>query len=730
MSTQTSWHFLLGNPKMVAESAVQPTISMAGQAVVTMFRDSTAILSNLYYRAGTIDDKGVISLGSKKNVANNNVGDADKGETPSIAINSQGTVVEIHEANGTSIELWTHVGTVPSNDANTIVWGNHQDTNHQGRNPCIALCNFQSRQVAVAAYISGTKDTVIYFLVGIVDSAAKTISWQKSQTQLTGRNPSIAVNDIGKVVLVYEDETDHGTIKLVNGNLNIYYDSHNVLQTEIVWYNQGTIVTNDSDGDGAVSLANNQAVVVVYQGKVITDDILKVEYKYAFPIKARYGTLGLDGSFEWESDELHGSGIGKKPGIATNGSVVASIQETPDVIEAGINFNDSDVYMASSPIKNIYVNRESWMNGYRTKSLNQLCIPAAHDAGMSTVGYCTDIAELHSETGTKTQSKNFKEMLDCGIRYFDVRPVWLQDGLNPHASPVAYTGHFSDKMGGIGCLGITMQEIINQVNNFIEEFNKEVIILKFSHYFLQTKFNDVVGSTTIDTGAATASIFNPLKKSLIDLLLNSFNNALYQRPNGETRRLVEIPIQNMTNSRCTIIAVFDQVDMDALYPIHGVSSSVQAQNQEIRNKIHTYGDYYVKDQQPPSKNNFDMVVYDRYTNTDLIGVMVSDSAPSDAEHPGQIYQFNNQSFHTGSDLYLLSWTLTQQASREVITGSPSIETLASIANASLGSFLQGMLQKNQIVSTGTVPMIPNLVYTDFCAEFVTDACNFVNASIQ
>lgn len=117
---------MLSNLTDLADSAVQPSIAMSGSNVVVIYRQSGSTGTALSYQAGSIGNTGILSLGSKTGVPQKgNTGNTDNGETPTIAINSQGVVVEIHESNGSSSELWTHVG---QHNGTAITWGDSQDS--------------------------------------------------------------------------------------------------------------------------------------------------------------------------------------------------------------------------------------------------------------------------------------------------------------------------------------------------------------------------------------------------------------------------------------------------------------------------------------------------------------------------------------------------------------------------------------------------------------------------
>jgi hypothetical protein len=118
---------------------------------------------------------------------------------------------------------------------------------------------------------------------------------------------------------------------------------------------------------------------------------------------------------------------------------------------------------------------KNWMHDARhilkNKKLSSICIPGSHNSGMNKA----ILTKSGLECNTKTQSFNIKKQLDYGIRYFDIRP-YKQDG-------EFYAGHYTynNHIGWVGASGLTITEIVNQINDFLSEGWKEVIILNISH---------------------------------------------------------------------------------------------------------------------------------------------------------------------------------------------------------------------------------------------------------
>ncbi len=126
-------------------------------------------------------------------------------------------------------------------------------------------------------------------------------------------------------------------------------------------------------------------------------------------------------------------------------------------------------------------------------TLSRIAMPGAHDAGMGKIHSCSTYANTKT---TQTQKTSFAEMLQAGIRYFDVRPV-----IGGPGSSGMRLGHFQwigkDIDLGIvkltlrneGCLGYSMDEVLEDVRAFLaSNNNREVVILKMSHFMNLDKF--------------------------------------------------------------------------------------------------------------------------------------------------------------------------------------------------------------------------------------------------
>ena len=81
-----------------------------------------------------------------------------------------------------------------------------------------------------------------------------------------------------------------------------------------------------------------------------------------------------------------------------------------------------------------------WMESYGTRKLNQLIMPGAHDAGTAK-GHINTTA-FGTNSNSATQDKTFWQMLECGVRFFDVRLKTVGKKDAKKVVPNNYYGHY------------------------------------------------------------------------------------------------------------------------------------------------------------------------------------------------------------------------------------------------------------------------------------------------
>lgn len=267
------------------------------------------------------------------------------------------------------------------------------------------------------------------------------------------------------------------------------------------------------------------------------------------------------------------------------------------------------------------------------KTLRHLCMPGSHDAGMSTRASGTAFG---FDCNTLTQSTNILGQLQCGMRYFDIRPVI--GGGNQ-----LLTGHYGHILGDStwqGANGESIQSIIDGVNTYTAS-NKELIILNLSH-----SLNTEVGNNSYR--AFNQDEWNRLLAQLTDV--NHGIKNLFVASNPTTVDLTTLTLNTFIGNHAAVIVVIqDTIDLDN-YAQKG----------------------FYKDANFP--------VYNVYSETNDLNTMTSD----------QLLKMGTQRTTPDSQLFLLSWTLTQnttQASTCEFGTASSIRDLANIANPSLYDML-------------------------------------------
>jgi hypothetical protein len=111
-------------------------------------------------------------------------------------------------------------------------------------------------------------------------------------------------------------------------------------------------------------------------------------------------------------------------------------------------------------------------------TLKDIVLPGSHDAGMSVLTSTGGInASSINECNVLTQTQDIAAQLKAGLRMFDVRIGVYKDEL--------YTKHASsdcmeEAMGG--GYGERFKEVLKGLRSFLQENNKEFVLLTFSHF--------------------------------------------------------------------------------------------------------------------------------------------------------------------------------------------------------------------------------------------------------
>ena len=201
------------------------------------------------------------------------------------------------------------------------------------------------------------------------------------------------------------------------------------------------------------------------------------------------------------------------------------------------------------------INSQRWMSALNDSlRLKDICMPGSHDAGM----YSTSFFQLGQGLAL-TQSKNIREQLDFGIRYFDLRPEYDssktgENRFNVYHGPAA---------------GPLIKDILNDIKSFFEHPNgkNETVIIGLTH------FKD----------------FNvPVKIDLLNFIIEKLEEYIQILPNGKNLGNLKL-----SDVRGKIIFLLDVGDEEF--------TSLTATNYSI-------SDFF-------TRQTFGSCVFDEYANT-------------------------------------------------------------------------------------------------------------------
>jgi hypothetical protein len=324
-----------------------------------------------------------------------------------------------------------------------------------------------------------------------------------------------------------------------------------------------------------------------------------------------------------------------------------------------------------SPFKfsSFYLDVAYWMTDLyddylKDRKLSQISLPGSHDSGMFKHQHCT----MGSYCNTVAQEKSIYGQLQAGVRYFDLRPVWMQvqsEWFTGHWDYVSFEGWL------IGCAGVNLETALMDVVSFLndggERVKNELIILSFSHCYYNALSN---GDYKCDD-----KYFEKLKQ----FIQYEIGDHLIK---GES----DTDFVNMT-----LEDIFALNGKQVLVVMHGASA-------DPKNGI--FGTH-----------NLD--IYNDYTNTENLTKMEND----------QIKKLLDPSHHD-DELFLLSWTLTLSTHdvENCHTEGISIIDLAELARPKLIPNLDELMRIDQITQT----LFPNILYVDAVEPFVGRAGMYVN----
>jgi hypothetical protein len=492
----------------------------------------------------------------------------DGGRSPACALNGRGAAVEVHRSQNDS-ELWCRVGSVSGSAA---AWKDAHKYD-AGSSPAVAL---NDAGVVVEVHKSENEDTLWYHVGSLSGDA---VSFGGSRKYDSGRSPSVAVNGAGVVVEVHQSENE-----------------------DTLWYRVGTLA-----GDGKIDFGPSRRYDDGVQPAVaLTDQGVVVEVHRSQnedTLWSRSGVVEGD-SISWSDSARFDDG--ESPAVACNGRW--AVQTHRSGTEATL--------WASAAL---LMDRSRWMSdnlgALSSRTLRQVAVPGSHDAGM----YRGDFVSGYGQT----QDTGLYGQLSQGSRYFDLRPEWKDgEAVMHHGTSVDIPG-VTEVLGWVGVstdvdiVGPPVSELLADVQHFMKEGHRELVILKFSHF---SDFND----------ARYASLAAQVAAALGPWLFTG---------DAQGRRLAEIPLGELLGGGGKVAVAMDTTYF-ADHPTNGILVYRNEDNCEAaRGQLR---------------------VCDHYSGTSTYDDMKRDQLQLFAGYDGKCHPKESCGAIASEDcdLFLLSWTLT------------------------------------------------------------------------
>jgi hypothetical protein len=570
------------------DEGVQTSVALHVSGLVLEFhKTQSAVESGIWYHVGTLLGMSVTWGGSQYSGVS--------GYWPSVAISKEGYVILVFSDQPTKngSNLIYRVGKInPSGDHNqTITWLTESMHWDKGFHSSIAI---NASGVIVGVHETGHASDGMYYRVGHLRNPAGgdyTIQWDSPSWGVyydDGINPHIAINNFNQVVAVHQ----------VPGEHLLHYWRGTVTGGTIHFAQSRRY--DESAERPAVALLDNGLVLAVHSlGGLVS----------------RRGWLSLSNSWEIEwspaKKEDHNDRI-EYPALAANGTYAIQTHLRND----GTIYKD--LYFSTSAIRD----RANWMRDNLSwlgdKTLQDIVIPATHDAGM----YRADDFGILA----LTQDQSVYDQLRGGVRYFDLRVL---------AGNPQYIYH-----GSSWTKGPPLHEVLHDVKRFMQEGHQEAVMLLFSH------FKDFADCTT--------DRLSPEYSTLVSSLFNTLGPWLYYNTTGDVRP-AHVPLSEMLSGGGKVIAL-----------VQGNWASVLCQPEPY---IFVYKDWSGEALHLGLFNVFDM-----YSDMRDYDSMRGDQFQKYAVYNGRMKWAPS----IECDLFVFSWTLTPIAVEDV--QSTSEEANRNLAN--------------------------------------------------
>ncbi len=472
--------------------------------------------ARLIYRIG-VRDEATVRWGP--------LSEYDLGITPSCATNSSGIVVEVHHTEATDSDtLWCHLGMIEDRFVDGWRRGNAVQYD-EGIEPSVAM-NDRGQIVAVH-HTNGSGDH-LYYRVGQI--GAKGIIWSRPRPPFGhGRRSRVALSNDGVVVELHASE----------GSDALFSSVGRIVGDDIIW---GPATPTGEDGTEPS---------VAFAGDLVLE-VHRSQNNYS--LWSRAGIVKGD-AIAWFAQSDKYEDVGLAPCIAATPSW--AIQTHLGMGDLGGPGGDTYVPGPIFFSTSLVVDRASWMHdridSLGTKSLREISIPGAHDAGMYGSGW--------PESYGETQDLDIYGQLMQGARYFDLRVLY---------DDIVYIHHDSVS-------GPPLQSVLDSVSRFLTVY-RELIVLKISN------FEDFTPSSYDE---------------LLAQIQSTLDQWLYRGPLSG-RRLADVPLREFIPTRGCVLVV-----VDGNYPVARPSEGIWVYRDRASDDVAS-GDLRVMDQYANTTSYDDM----------------------------------------------------------------------------------------------------------------------------
>ena len=420
------------------ETGIKPDVALDDYGVVVITYTNRSGL-NVYYKVGIVDrDARTIHLGVEQEV--------ETGSRPSVAVNNHSQAIVVYgdsicePVTGIGCRLWSRVGSVDA-ASRRIDWGPEEeyDTNG-GLFPAVALADDGT---VLEVHESQNNDGLWYWSGHL--NGSRWTRWRHGRYGF-GEAPDVALNNLGRVVVVHE----HATAITLYSALGRLEDGYLQLRDSFAFSARGQVPVvdvNDSDQFvAAQDYGDTSALPTSHVLAYLTTDF-EPGLNYATWMEntraVGYKTLRdlmLPGTHDSAAYWLDAGG----PGTAEQ-------MRGPD----WVGFEQ-----ACNGIE------EGWLGDV----LKFLCVSELATAAPY-------VQNNVAEGITLAHSMSLREQLEHGIRFFDLR-VTYRDPAKFEFLPGYRAYH--------GLVGNSIETVAGDIRAYMESVNAELVVLQISHLAVGT----------------------------------------------------------------------------------------------------------------------------------------------------------------------------------------------------------------------------------------------------